>query len=158
MRTFLRRVRGAIGMGFIWAVAWSAVGQLPRFVLGYTPDAPFPLIFGVIGFLGGVIFSAVLALAEGRRGFDQMSLRRFAGWGAVGGLILSGVWTRIASLGLGDVLMIVPTFALACAACASGSLALARRVTGRRSPELAPLTADAELPDHDDARLQSRSD
>ena len=167
MRGLLRRVRGAFGIGVIWAVAWSLVGQLPRFVLGYTPDAPFPLIFGVIGFLAGVIFSVVLALTEGRRRFDQMSIKRFAGWGAVGGVLLSGVWTRIASLELGDVLMIVPTFAAACAVCAAGSLALARRAAGRSSPELPAHASDAELPAHDtvpgltareSARASTRSD
>lgn len=145
MRSVLRRIRGAIGMGFTWALAWSAVGLVPRWVLGMDGDAPFPIIFGVIGFLAGVIFSVVLALTEGRRRFDQMSMPRFAGWGAVGGVLLSGVWTRIASLELGDVLMIVPTFAAASAACAAGSLALARRVARRELAGLGDGTADAEL-------------
>jgi imidazolonepropionase-like amidohydrolase len=140
-----RRIRGAIGMGFTWAVAWSAVGAVvPRLVLGYRPDAPFPIIFGVLGFCAGVIFSVVLALTEGRRRFDQMSLPRFAGWGAAGGLLLSALFSRAASLGWGDMLLIAPTFALASAACASGSLALARRATrgelaDRRSSFAVPL-------------------
>ena len=138
-----RRIRGAIGMGVTWAVAWSAVGLVPRWVLGFEPDAPFPIIFGVLGFAAGVTFSAILALTEGRRRFDQMSIPRFAGWGAVGGLLLSALFSRAASLGWGDVLVIVPTFALASAACASGSLALARRSArgelpdGSRESELA---------------------
>ena len=41
--------------------------------------------FGVMGFIGGVAFSLVLGIAEGRRRFDQMSLPRFAAWGAGGG-------------------------------------------------------------------------
>ncbi|HKN66738.1 MAG TPA: hypothetical protein VJW73_10695, partial [Gemmatimonadaceae bacterium] len=90
MRKWLRRVRGAIGMGLIWGAAWGIVGSLPRWVLGYNPDAPFPIIFGILGFLGGVTFSGLLVLTEGRRRFDQMSLPRFAGWGALGGLLLSG--------------------------------------------------------------------
>jgi hypothetical protein len=109
-------------MGFIWAVAWGIVGLVPRWLIFDNPDAPFPLIFGVLGFMAGVVFSVVLALSAGRRRFDQMSLPRFAGWGAVGGLLLSAVWAKAASLGLGDVLMIVPTFAAASAVCASGSL------------------------------------
>jgi hypothetical protein len=60
-----------------------------------------------------------------------MSLPRFATWGAVGGLLLSAVFARAASLSGGDVLVVAPTFALACAACASGSLALARRAVRR---------------------------
>ena len=127
MRNWMRRIRGAIGMGFTWAVAWSLVGLLPRWVFGINADAPFPLIFGALGFIAGIAFSGVLMVTEGRRKFDQMSLPRFAAWGAVGGLVLSGIFTRIASLGLGDVLVIVPTFAIASTICASGSLALARR-------------------------------
>jgi len=127
MRKWLRRIRGAIGMGFTWGAVWSAAGLVPRWLLGFNPDAPFPIIFGVLGFIAGVTFSGVLVLTEGRRGFDQMSLPRFAGWGATGGLLLSALFAKIASLGWGDVLMIAPAFALASAICASGSLAVARR-------------------------------
>jgi hypothetical protein len=127
-------------MGLTWGIAWSAVGALPRWLFGFNPDAPFPIILGVLGFLGGVIFSVVLALTEGRRSLDEMSFPRFAAWGAVGGVIASAIFTRLASLGAGDALIIVPTFALACAASASGSLALARRAVRR---ELADGRRDA---------------
>jgi hypothetical protein len=95
--------------------------------LGFNPDAPFPIVFGVLGFFAGVTFAGLLALTDGRRRFDQLSLRRFAGWGALGGLLLSGLFATAASLGWTNLLMIAPTFALASAVCASGSLALARR-------------------------------
>ena len=152
MRTWLRRIRGAIGMGFTWAVACSAVGTLPRWVFGVNADAPFPLIFGVFGFIAGVTFSGILVLTEGRRRFDQMSLPRFATWGAVGGLLLSAVFTKAASLGWGDVLTVVPTFALASAVCASGSLALARRAVRRDLPDSAAET-EAELTDDERRKL-----
>lgn len=122
-----RYARGAIGMGFVWAAAWSAAGSVPRWVFGFNADAPFPLIFGALGFLAGVTFSALLALTAGCRTFGQLSLRRFAAWGAVGGLLLAALFARAASLEWKDVLAIAPTFAVACAICASGSLALARR-------------------------------
>jgi hypothetical protein len=153
MRNWLRRVRGAIGMGFTWAVAWSAVGALPRWVFGFNPDPPFPLIFGVLGFIGGVTFAALLMLTERRRGFDQMSLPRFAGWGAVGGLLLSALFAKIASLGRGDVLVIAPTFALACAVCASGSLALARRAARQELSAVHGDAAEADLTDREKRKL-----
>ena len=135
MRNWLRRIRGTIGMGITWAAAWSVVGMVPRWVLGINPDAPFPLIFGVLGFIAGVTFSVVLVLAEGRRRFDEMSLPRFAAWGALGGLLLSALFAKAASLGWGDVLAIAPTLAVASGICACGSLAVARRAVRRELPD-----------------------
>jgi hypothetical protein len=132
-----------IGIGITWGVVWSAAGSVPRWVLGFNPDAPFPIIFGVLGFLAGLTFSGLLVLTEGRRRFDQMSFPRFAGWGAVGGLLLSTVFAKAASLELKDVLVIAPTFALASAICASGSLALARRAVRRDLADIGRDTADS---------------
>ena len=145
MRKWLRRIRGAIGMGITWGAAWSVAGILLAVVTRFEADAPFPLIFGVLGFVAGVMFSAFLALTEGRRRFDQMSLPRFASWGALGGLLLSAVFTKAASLGWGDVLAIAPTFALASAVCASGSLALARRAGSPELPDTGRDGAEAEI-------------
>src|SRR6185503_6855067 len=117
MRNGLRRVRGALGIGFIWGAVWSVVGGVPR---------------GVFGFIAGVTFSGLLVLTERRRIFDEMSIRRFAVWGIVGGLLLSAVFARAASLGWGDVLALAPTLAIASALCATGSLAVARRAAGER--------------------------
>jgi hypothetical protein len=126
----------AIGMGFTWAAALFAVVVVPRWVFGVNTDVPIPLVFGVFGFIAGVTFSGLLVLTEGRRRFDQMSLPRFAGWGAAGGLLLSALFAKAASLDWGDVLTIVPTFAIACAVCASGSLAVARRAVRRELPDI----------------------
>jgi hypothetical protein len=153
MPKWLRRIRGAIGMGFTWAAAWFAAGLVPRWVLGFNADVPFPLVFGVLGFIAGVTFSGLLVLAEGRRRFDQMSLPRFAGWGAAGGLLLSAVFAKAASLGWGDVLAIGPTFAVTCAVCASGSLAVARRAIGPESPEIRGDTAEGKLTGHEKRKL-----
>lgn len=96
MKTGLRRIRGAVGMGLTWAAAWFGAGAIV--VLGFLlttgsrPDAPFPLLFGAFGFVAGVIFSGVVSLVEGRRRFDQMSLPRFAAWGAAGGFLLSAIF------------------------------------------------------------------
>ena len=153
MRKWLRRIRGAIGMGFTWAAALFAVGSVPRWVFGVQTDVPIPLVFGVFGFIAGVTFSALLVLAEGRRSFDQMSIRRFAGWGAISGLLLSALWANAVSLRWGEVLAIAPTFALACAVCASGSLAVARRAVSRELPDSRGDTAEAELTDHEKRKL-----
>ena len=150
----LRRMRGAIGMGVAWGIAWSAAGSIPRWVFGFNADVPFPIVFGVLGFLAGIIFFALLVLTERRRTFDQLSLPRFAVWGAVGGVLLSAIFTRIASLGAGDVLVITPTFALACAACATGSLALARRAAKLELPNGG--VNNAELSAYEKRKLHGR--
>jgi hypothetical protein len=134
MRQWLRRIRGAFGMGFTWAAAWSLVGGVPRWLFGINTDLPLPLLFGALGFIAGVTFSALLVLTEGRRRFDQMSLPRFAAWGALGGLALSALFVRGASLGWGEIAVISTAFGLASAACASASLALARRGLTRELP------------------------
>jgi hypothetical protein len=139
MGKWLRRIRGAIGMGVIWGAVWGFVGGIPRWVLGIRADAPFGIIFGVLGFLAGIMFSVILVLTERSRRFDQMSLRRFGAWGAAGGLLLSAVFSKAASLEVGDILMVAPAFAAGSAICASASLAVARRALGRemRAPSLA---------------------
>ena len=153
MPSWLRRIRGAIGMGFTWGATWSVAGFLLAVITRFQADAPFPLIFGVLGFIAGVIFFAILALTERRRRFDQMSLPRFAAWGAAGGVLLAALFAKAASIGWGDVLLIVPTFALASALCASGSLAVARRAVSRELPDMRRDIAEGELTDREKRKL-----
>lgn len=143
-------------MGFTWAAALFAVGSMPRWVFGVQTDVPIPLVFGAFGFIAGLTFSALLALAEGGRGFDQMSMRRFAGWGAISGLLLSAIWAYVESLGWGEVLVIAPSFALACAVCASASLAVARRAVSLELPGSRGDTGEAELTEHEKRNLLGR--
>ena len=135
MKKWLRRIRGAIGMGLAWAMAWFGAGLILLLVVGVgAADVPFPLFFALLGFLAGVTFSGVLGIVEGRRRFDQMSLPRFAGWGSVGGLLAAGIFVLAVALGSDttlDLLGLGPVFALASAGCAAGSLALARRAEER---------------------------
>lgn len=146
MRTWLRRIRGAIGMGLTWAVAWLGAGLVLLLIVGPdAADVPFPLGFGALGFLAGATFSGVLGMIEGRRRFDQMSLPRFAGWGAVGGLLLSGIFVGVTTL-LGELtldvfLVLGPVFTAAGAASAAGTLVLARMA---EDPESVAGRGDAE--------------
>jgi len=153
MKKWLRRIRGAIGMGLTWAMAWFGAGLGLLLVVGFgAADVPFPIVFGVFGFLAGVTFSGVLGIVEGRRRFDQMSLPRFAWWGAVGGLLLSGIFAWAAGLG-GEFLVLGPVFALAGAGCAAGSLALARRAEDRESLEAGEDVAEVGLTEGEEQEL-----
>jgi hypothetical protein len=149
MQKLLRRIRGAIGMGLTWAAAWFAAGGVPRWVFGIESDLPFPILFGGLGFIAGVTFSGILVLTEGRRRLDQMSIPRFAVWGAIGGLLLSALFVRGTPAGLGEVLVITTTLTVACAVSASGSLALARRAVRRELPGIGGDTAGRDLTDHE---------
>ena len=91
MKKWLKRIRGAVGVGLTWAAAWLGVGVIMGLVFfGSRVDAELlanALNSAVLGFIGGTVFSVALGIAERRATFDQMSLPRFAGWGAVGGLL-----------------------------------------------------------------------
>ena len=127
----MRWLRGAIGMGLTWAIGWFAAGMVFRLIVGPgADDVPFPIRFGLVGFLAGITFSGVLAVVERRRRFDQMSLPRFAGWGALGGLLLFGAFALTAGPA-GEPLVMAPLFAFAGAGSATGTLALARKAGGR---------------------------
>jgi hypothetical protein len=137
MKKWLRRIRGAIGMGLAWGLAWFAAGMVMMLgallLTGSTgADVPYPLGFGALGFFAGVFFSGILGLLGGRRRFDQMSLPRFAGWGAAGGFLFSAVFVLVVSFSegpafLSNLVFLGPIFAAAGAGCAAGALALARR-------------------------------
>jgi hypothetical protein len=153
MQKWVRNIRGSVGIGFAWGAAWAAAGMVLTVITRFQSDAPFPLVFGILGFFAGVTFSALLALTQGRRSLDQMSIPRFAVWGSIGGLLLSGIFGKAASLGLGDMLAIAPTFALASAACASASLAIARRAVRRQLPDTREDTVDVELTNREKREL-----
>ena len=158
MTSWLRRIRGAVGMGLTWAGLWSAIGALVA-VLPGTTTAPYPIPieflvsfaaqgaaqFAALGFVGGATFSLVVGALEGRRRFDEISLPRFAAWGAVGGLMM---WAARGPIGasvmglLGTVGLPGPTWVFGIsggiivflgAGSAAGTLALARRVDGKEA-------------------------
>ena len=135
MKSWGRRIRGAIGMGLAWAAAGFVAGTVLARLSSFDSDLPFALIFAPLGFLSGVIFSGILVAIERRRGLESMSLLRFAGWGAASGLVLTGIFVvgaalRGASL-WGEFLVFGPALAVAGAVCAAGTLAVARRAERR---------------------------
>jgi hypothetical protein len=151
----MRRARGAIGIGLTWAAAWFGAGIIFMVAAAPHPENPFFVAWGVFGFIAGVTFASLLGLIERRRGIDQLSLRRVAGWGALGGLSLA-VGVQLAGLA-GQFLLIGPLFALAGAGCAAATLALARKGDERprfqpgADPRVRALAADErrELPQGD---------
>ena len=98
MTSWGQRIRAAIGMGLAWGAAWFGAGILLARVPGFDSDVPFAILLAPLGFMTGIIFSGILVVSERGRRFDRMSIPRFAGWGAVGGLLLSGILVAAAAL------------------------------------------------------------
>ena len=162
MKKWGRRIRGAIGMGLAWGAAGFGAGILLARVSSFDVDLPFALLFAPLGFFAGIIFSGILVVIEGGRGFDRMSILRFAGWGAVSGLLLSGIFVVGAALRgealWGEFLVFGPVLATASAVCAAGSLAVARRAERRELPGPSGDPAEAELTEDEKRELLGRSD
>ena len=156
MKRWLQRVRGAVGIGLTWAAGWAPIGAITGWVTGVLLGFPlsvvsvnYAVMFGVLGFIGGTIFSTVLGLAEGRRSFNELSLPRFVAWGAIGGLLLGGLAVFAGLLGAGTTglgAVIAGTSTLLGAGSAAGTLAIARAAQSRTL-----------LKEGDDVALASRS-
>lgn len=100
MKKWQRGIRGTIAMILTWTLGWGlGFGGLMEL---YDPHGRigdiWPAVFAIAGFSGGVLFSALLWIAERRRTFDELSLARFAAWGVVTGLVL-GLLTIPAKVG-----------------------------------------------------------
>ena len=134
MKKWLKRLRAALGLGFIWALGWGLVGGfvMEAFVDPHGRIADmWPQGLAMTGFLGGLIFSVVLWMTEGRRRFDELSLPRVGVWGAIAGALMILVGISI-GLQLPVALMLLAPVTLLSAASATGSLALARRASDRQ--------------------------
>lgn len=152
MKRWLKRLRGAIGMGITWAAGWAATGILIGVASLLFPgpvwnaffevfDAPLPAL-AVPGFVGGTLFSLVLGIAGNRRRFSELSLPTFTAWGALGGVLLSLVPAMLAGVGMASfnggnaglwrltATISIPIILLS-AASAAGTLMLARWSDGR---------------------------
>ncbi len=163
MKRWLRRIRGAVGMGLTWAVGWALFGVLIGVTSILLPGLPWDLFFEVFdaplmalaipGFVGGVVFSMVFGIAGRRRRFDELSLPRFAAWGAVGGLLLGLVPAAMVAVGLASAnvdlwlltAVIIGPLALLSAVSATGSLALARMAEDRELLEASKDVAEVGL-------------
>ena len=154
--TDMKRLRGAIAVSVLWAIAWAIGGllvgassvlfpALPWDAFFAVWDAPLPAL-AVPGFVGGAIFSVVLGIAARRRRIDELSLARVATWGALGGLLLALVPAALVGIGMAHLdasgaglwrltaTIAIPAILL-CTLSACGSLLLARRGIDRAADD-----------------------
>lgn len=150
MGKWLRRLRGAIGMGFVWGLAWGIGGLMIGVASILLPGLPWDAVFEVFdaplpalalpGFVGGGFFSLVLSTAGRRRRFSELSLGKFALYGAVGGVLLTLFPLGLAAVGLATIKpgALIPILfagipiAVLSAGSAVGSLMIARRGEDRQ--------------------------
>ena len=139
MRGLLRRIRGIVGTGLTWAVGWGALFAGAFAGLG-TPIGSVLETATIGAFLGafsGVSFAVILSITEGRRTLRELSLRRVAIWGGIGGMALILAVSPLALVRMIDAgipLSAMLSFLLPLgisgilgAGFASGSVALAQR-------------------------------
>lgn len=140
MKEWLRGILGALGLGLIWAVVWAAAGALKRAVdaSGSLDELWLgPAIGMQPGFLGGVLFSVVLAIAATGRTLGALSLARVLACGGMAGLLVGVLPFAInkppteAPLWLVGV-AVIGSMTLLGAVSAAGSLVVARRTSAGR--------------------------
>lgn len=100
MKKWMSGIRGTILMIVLWVIGWGlGFGGIMELV---DPDGKvqdvWPTLLAIPGFIGGVIFSGLLAFGERSRSFDEISLAHFAFWGAVSGIVI-GLLTIPAEVG-----------------------------------------------------------
>lgn len=142
MKEWLRRIRGAVGLGLTWAAGWALVGFGIEVVHNVWPNPLgslvdiWPAALAYPAFLGGLVFSMVLGIAGRRRRFDQLSLAGFTAWGALGGLLLGLFPVALVASGAVSVVeaaAIAGAVTLLSSVSASGTLMLARMSEDRES-------------------------
>lgn len=170
MRQWLRRIRGAIGMGVAWAVVGALAGFGIELIHNFWPNRLgglvdiWPAVLAYPAFFGGVAFSVVLGIAARRRRFDELSLPGFAAWGALGGLLASLTPAALVAVGLATpniplwqitVILAVP-LTIGSAVAAAGSLALARRAEDRALGEAGRRMDEVGLTEDEARKLLGR--
>ena len=140
MKKWMSGIRGAILMVVLWVIGWGLGfgGIMEAFV---DPDGKIGDIWltmlAVPGFLGGIIFSALLLVTERGTSFDKINLFHFALWGAATGIVLGflTIPAEIGDVSPGAAGMIGIATALGTVA-GLGSGIFCRLVTRRRTPTI----------------------
>lgn len=109
----LRKLRGALGMAFTWAVVWGLGGLLLAIVAFIVTPALGRIAFwalapalvartAALGFVGGGAFAVVLGTIHRRKRLGELGTLRMALWGALAGVAMPLVGL-VAIAGVGGV-------------------------------------------------------
>ncbi len=92
MNKWLGSIRGAVGMGLMWAALWAAVGVLVGMLMDPNGSVDGlwvgPAVGVYPGFVGGLVCSAVIGMAAPGRRLAELSVARVAAAGGMAGLLL----------------------------------------------------------------------
>ncbi len=161
VNTWLRRIRGVLGMGLIWAVGGLAIGGLFELIDNVLPMAhPFtrqvdmwPQLLAILAFRRGVLFAIVLGIARGHRRFEDFTLAQFTAWGAASGLVLG-----LVSMAMGGGVLFLAVTTLLSAIGGASSLVLARVAERRGLLDAGAGATNAGLPRGEARELLGRGD
>lgn len=153
--TWLRRVRGAVGIGLAWALPWWIVGTaLSPYLRSLAKAMPARSLgeamldgslIGWYGFLAGITFSFVLGVAGRRRGFTDLTTSRMMKYAFTSSALLMGPPMVYMLAGRADGWRLQDAVYLSAgviltAACSVGTLIAARRAGMSAS---APTSSEA---------------
>jgi hypothetical protein len=157
MTKLLQKLRGLLGVGFTWGTLWAGIGAGIGVAIGVVhpevwtwtnPIFEWAVGMGLYGLVSGVGFGTLLTLREGRKTLADLSLRRTALWGLIGGavvpLLFGAAGLFPAGTTLFDVLGAIGVTGFLGGTFASGSVAIAKRAELTSGGGRGPLSSDTE--------------
>lgn len=168
MGTWWRRVRGALGIGTLWAGAAGLVGGLIGGIAGlFTGEFVYLTVVGgfgsaMMGLVLGTGFAGALSLLERNRTLDELSPKRAGAWGFMVGVAVPLIGNLASLVLVGSSVpmeRLIPvllagsaSYGLVTALLSAGTVALAKR----EPSSLDPGDGEALLIDHvgDGARME----
>jgi hypothetical protein len=152
-----RRFRALFTFAGLWAFPWAVAGAalgLYRWVRGGDPFPAQSLVvwvlghvigYGALGLLSGLVVGLLLARREEGRRVEDLSPRRVALWGAIGGAGPAVLFAALGVIASAPPIVYLPVLGLGLVSAAvSGGLATAAVAAARRG---------ALPPDRDSPRL-----
>ena len=114
MNKWLRRIRGVLGMGVVWAIGGLGVAAVLEGADNVTPGGipaihvvdMWPPVLLVAGFVGGILFGTLLGIVGAYRRREDVSLPAFTALGVATGVLLAGVVVATGGPALAVVVML----------------------------------------------------
>lgn len=126
MKGLLKRLRGIIGTGLTWCVAWGGLFATAGLVGAGNFVPGLAMTGAFLGLVGGSAFAVILSIAERRHNLADLSLWRVAFWGALGGVLMA------LAFGGGNLFLdFVAFMAVSGAVSSAGTVAVAKRADAR---------------------------